>query len=374
MAGSRTDSRKAERMRTVRRRTTWTLAVMLAGVLGLPLLGYVDWSGIGGAASVAQEAPAQPPAEEAGFRGGENPRANYWGAVREGVEGTSTVRGVGMNTLIQNGGEIYRELRNGPLVTYGAGLMGLMLAGLIIFFLARGRVKLEEGRSGRKVPRFSELERYVHWSVAVLFIILALTGLALLYGRAVLIPLLGPEGFAATASLSKTTHNFLGPLFAIALVVMLVLFIRDNIPSRADGRWLARMGRRKGEKLGIGRFNLGEKGWYWLVTVAGLVVIVTGLIMDFTIFGQSRETLQVSQLLHSVGGILMITGALGHIYMGTIGMEGSWEGMAHGEVDVNWAREHHDGWYAEMERRGLTGGAPAGPEPGAEPRGAPGGS
>ncbi len=109
------------------------------------------------------------------------------------------------------------------------------------------------------------------------------------------------------------------------------------------------------------------------MTVAGLVVIVTGLIMDFTIFGQSRETLQVSQLLHAVGGILMITGALGHIYMGTIGMEGAWEGMARGEVDANWAREHHDGWYAELEREGGTGPAPGGAEPGAEPGRAPGG-
>lgn len=369
MAGSTTAHGKAQRVRQARRRTTWSLAVLVLAVLALPLLGYMDGARDGTAIGAESGTATKAPAAE-GFRGGENPRSNYWGAVRSGAEGTSTVRGVGMNTLIQNGGEIYREVRNGPLATYGAGLMGLMLAGLVLFYLIRGKTRLEAGRSGIKIPRFSDLERYVHWSVAVLFIVLALTGLGLLYGRAVLIPLLGAEGFAPTAYWAKTIHNLLGPLFGIALVVMIAIFLRDNFPDKADLRWLKTAGGRKGQKLGIGRFNLGEKGWFWLATVVGLVVVVTGVIMDFAIFGQSRFTMQVSQILHAVGSILMITGALGHIYMGTIGMEGSWEGMAHGEVDANWAREHHDGWFDERQS-GRAGEAPSGSSPEASAGGAP---
>ena len=301
------------------------------------------------------------------FRGGDNPRSHYWGAVREGVEGTTTVKGVGMTTLIQNSGEIYREIRNGPLATYGAGLMGLVLLGLVVFFLIRGPIRLKEGRSGAYVPRFTGYERTLHWVVAVLFILLAVTGLILLYGRAFLIPVLGPEGFSASASLSKSTHNFIGPVFVVALLLMLVHFFRDNLPKLPDFRAVLRA-RRGG--AGIGRFNLFEKGWYWLIAVAGLVVAVTGLILDFPLFDQTRFAMQLSQVLHAVGGVLLVAGALGHIYMGTIGMEGSLEGMTSGAVDANWAREHHDAWYADMEREGRVG--RAAPEPGSGPEQAPG--
>jgi len=210
------------------------------------------------------------------------------------------------------------------------------------------------------VPRFSELERYLHWSVAVLFIVLAITGLILLFGRASLIPVVGMQGFSATASVSKTLHNFLGPLFVIALVLMIAVFIRDNFPDRGDIGWIRQM-LGLTDNPGVGRFNLGEKGWFWMAAVAGLVVSITGLIMDFTIFGQTRFVLQVSQILHGIGALLMIIGSFGHIYMGTIGLEGSFEGMATGYVDENWAKEHHDAWYEEKVREGQVGVEPEGP-------------
>jgi len=361
MAGKRmrTEESGPPTARRRRRRIHLTVAGLFALILGLPLLGYV-----GPPTTGAQPAEEGPRAEQ-GFPGGDNPRSNYWGAVREGVEGTTTVEGVGMTTLIQNSGEIYREVRNGPLATYGAGLMGLMLVGLIGFYLIRGSIRLKEGRSGAEVPRFSGYERGLHWTVAVLFILLAVTGLILLYGRAFLIPVLGPGGFAASADLSKSTHNFLGPVFVVALVLMLIHFFRDNIPRLKDFRGLLRS-----RDKGIGRFNLFEKGWFWLILVAGLVVAVTGLILDFPLFDQSRFAMQLSQILHAVGGVLLITGALGHIYMGTVGMEGSLEGMTSGSVDANWAREHHDGWYDEMKQAGRVEPAAPSGEQGSEVPGA----
>lgn len=334
-------------------------AVALAAVLGIPVVGTLGAPSV--SAQPAGGGAQEPPAEE-GFRGGENPRSNYWGAVREGQSGTTTVKGTETGVLIQNYGEIYRQIRNGPLTTYGSWLMGLMVLALGGFYLIKGTIRIHEGRSGRLVPRFSELERYLHWSVAVLFIVLSVTGLILLFGRASLIPVVGMQGFSAMASLSKTVHNFLGPLFVIALVLMIAVFIRDNFPDRGDIGWIRQMLGRT-EKPEIGRFNLGEKGWFWMAAVAGLVVSITGLIMDFTIFGQTRFVLQVSQILHGIGALLMIVGSFGHIYMGTIGLEGSFEGMATGYVDENWAKEHHDAWYEEKVQEGQVGVEPEGPSP-----------
>lgn len=283
-----------------------------------------------------------------------NPRANYWRAVRDGDRGdTSSSGAYTTNVLIQNGGQNFRMLRNGPLVSYGAGLMALMLAAIIVFFAVRGRIRIEGGRSGERVPRFTMTDRILHWSVVILFLLLAITGLILMYGRAVLIPVFGLSAFSAIASASKFAHNLFGPLFVVALVVMIVKFIAGNLPARGDLKWLLRGGGMlRGRHASAGRYNTGEKFWFWVVTVMGLAVAVTGLIMDFPVFGQTRGVMQISQLLHGAAALIFITGALGHIYIGTLGMEGALEAMTQGSVDGNWARAHHDKWYEKMKQEG----------------------
>jgi formate dehydrogenase subunit gamma len=283
-----------------------------------------------------------------------NPRANFWRAVRDGDRGDTSSSGpYTTNVFIQNGGQNFRMLRNGPLVSYGAGLMALMLASIIVFFAVRGRVRIQGGRSGERVPRFTLTDRVLHWSVVVLFLLLAITGLILMYGRAVLIPVFGLSAFSAIASASKFAHNLFGPLFVVALVMMIVKFIAGNLPARGDLKWLLRGGGMlRGRHASAGRYNTGEKFWFWVVTVMGLAVAVTGLIMDFPVFGQTRGLMQISQLLHGAAALIFITGALGHIYIGTLGMEGALEAMTQGSVDGNWAREHHDKWYEKMKQEG----------------------
>jgi len=281
-----------------------------------------------------------------------NPRANFWRAVRDGDRGDTTSSGpYTTNTFIQNGGQNFRMLRNGPLVSYGAGLMALMLASIIVFFAVRGRIRVHGGRSGERVPRFTLTDRVLHWSVVVLFLLLAITGLILMYGRAMLIPVFGLSAFSAIASASKFAHNLFGPLFVVALVMMIVKFIAGNLPAKGDLKWLLRGGGMlRGRHASAGRYNTGEKLWFWVVTVMGLAVAVTGLIMDFPVFGQTRGLMQISQLLHGAAALIFITGALGHIYIGTLGMEGALEAMTQGSVDGNWAREHHDRWYEKMKQ------------------------
>ena len=338
---------QALRVRVARRRkiVAWFLVLTLLNALALPVISYVD----------AYFGEAQAQSEEEA-----NPRANFWRAVREGNTGYSAVTGPESNVLIQSAGESWRQMRNGPLVTYGGLLMAGMLAAILLFYLFRGRIRIEAGHSNMRVPRFTLTDRILHWFVVTLFMLLAITGLILLYGQAALIPVFGLEGFAAIAAASKDAHNLFGPIFVVALLVLILKFIRGNLPAKGDLGWFAKGGGLLGKHVSTGRYNAGEKLWFWVVTIAGLIVSVTGLVLDFPIFDQTRNLMQWSQLLHAGAALIFITGAFGHIYIGTLGMEGALDAMTKGHVDANWAKEHHDQWFEQMRQQGRL----VEPEPG----------
>jgi formate dehydrogenase subunit gamma len=302
-----------------------------------------------------------------------NPGADLWRAIRqrEGeVTGSSQVQGVDSGVLINTVGEAWRQFRLEILVPYGATGMGVMLAIIVLFYLVRGRIAIPGGRSGQKVPRFRVNERMTHWVTVIVFWLLALTGLMLLYGRFVLIPLLGPEGFAVTASAAKEIHNLFGPLFLVAIGVLFVIFVKDNLPEKEDLVWLAKGGGLfSGSHVSSGRFNAGEKIWFWIATLGGLAIGVSGLILDFPLFGQGRTVMSGAHVIHGSLALLVIVLSFAHIYIGTLGMEGSLESMTTGYVDANWAKSHHDRWYSRIRNAqgdtsgesGVPGGGVAGP-------------
>jgi formate dehydrogenase subunit gamma len=202
--------------------------------------------------------------------------------------------------------------------------------------------------------RWKAYERALHFSVAFLFIVLAITGLSLLFGRALLIPIVGKDAFAAYASLAKDVHNYLGPLFSVLLAVLIVLWMRHNIFKPEDWEWLKKWGGLFGDGAHphAGRMNGGEKIWFWLISTVGVAACASGLIMDFTNFQQGRETMQIANIIHAVLSIGWIAVALGHIYIGTLGTEGALEGMTTGYVSEEWAEQHHDLWLEEMKQGG----------------------
>ncbi|MDJ0957754.1 MAG: formate dehydrogenase subunit gamma [Arenicellales bacterium] len=316
----------------------WSVVTIMLGATLLPLTGYI-YVGVTSASAQATEES--------------NPRANYWRAVREGGAGYVASQGpYTTNTLIQNGGQNWRQIRNGPVSTYTPWLLAAVIGAILIFHLVRGRIKVTEPRSGRMVERWGMGERVLHWYTAILFIILAITGLSMLFGRTVLIPLLGPEGFAAWASVARLAHNYLGPFFAVGILIEIVWWIRHNIPNATDMKWFAQGG-------GIltnthppaGRMNGGEKLWFWIICTFGVAVVVTGIILDFPNFEQSRETMQLVNIIHTVAAMVWIAVAIGHIWIGTLGSEGSLEGMTTGRVSEEWARQHHDEWLEQVKSR-----------------------
>lgn len=278
-----------------------------------------------------------------------NPRSQMWRKVREGVIGYSAVTGPEAGRLIQSSGEIWRRIRNGSLARYGARAMIATFAAIALFYLIRGQVKLTNERSGNKLLRWSTFERFIHWYTALLFLILVVTGLSILYGRSLLIPLLGHESFAAWASWAKIIHNYIGPLFMAGLFTMIVIWLKDNLPDKYDLDWFKAFGGLVGNKHpSAGRMNAGEKAWFWLLFWCGFLISLTGLVLDFPVIEQQRFLLQVMHIVHLSCATLLIIGALGHIYIGTIGTEGALEGMITGEVDETWAKQHHDLWVEEM--------------------------
>ena len=323
----------------VRARLTRPLLALLAFVLIAPLVPY--------AAMYAERGNVP------------NPGTALWNEVRQRtgpIDADTQVRGVESNVLINQVGERWREFRSKMLVPAGAWLLLGTLAFLALFRTLRGTIPLEGGRSGQLVPRFSVNQRVVHWFAAILFVFLAVTGLVLLYGRFVLIPLLGPEGFSATAAAAKEGHNLFGPIFPFAVLAMLVLFARGNGFRWIDVKWFFKAGGLlKGHPASSGYYNGGQKSWFWMVLLFGIAISVSGLILDFGVFGQGREVMALAHVVHGGVAVVFIAASLGHIYIGTIGMEGAFESMSHGYVDANWAREHHDLWLAEMETAGMVG-------------------
>jgi len=293
--------------------------------------------------------------------------APVWREVRkEAQEHTTTVRGREAGVLVQSAGQTWRQIRNGPVTFYGGWLVVLVVLIIAGLYFAKGPIKLHERPTGRLIERFSTVEMVVHWSTAISFCILGLSGLIMLFGKYVVLPVIGYTLFAWLTALSKNLHNFIAPLFILSVVVMIVIWLRDNLPRAYDWQWFRKSWAffMRGEHIPSGRFNAGEKGWFWF-GIVGLSIVVSwsGVILLFPNFDQTRAAMQEAWIWHAVAALIYIAISLGHIYMGTIGVEGAYGNMRTGYTDETWAKEHHQMWLDEVKsgKAAAPGGAvPAG--------------
>lgn len=287
-----------------------------------------------------------------------NPGSELWREVRQrdlAVTGISQVKGVETGVLINSRGDQWARFRIENPVKYAPWLLTGVVLVILVFYVVRGKVGIEGGLSGSMVRRFSDYERIVHWMLAIVFLFLAVTGLILLLGRSLLIPLFGHQVFSLLASASKEGHNLFGPIFLVSLLMMLFSFVRRNIYEKGDLTWLLKGGGFIGNgHVSGGFFNMGEKTWYWIVILIGLVISISGMILVSPNFGQGRVVMELSHLVHVFGAIILIVVSIGHMYMGSFGTEGSAEGMKTGYVDINWAEAHHDRWAKACHENGQV--------------------
>ena len=324
--------------------------IVLAAGLALPFA----------AAAQGQDDTAKQQAERQITQPGNN--APVWRDVRSGDPAYTSIKGQETNVLIQptmrlpgqpslTGGEAWRLFRNGVITPIGGWLLAAVVVVIGAFYAWKGPVKVHGKPTGRLIERFTPLQRYVHWVVGISFAILGVTGVVILLGKYVLLPVIGHTLFAWLTSLSKNVHNFVGPIFVISLPVFIVLFAKDNLPKAYDLKWFKSAGGMFGGKhVPSGKFNGGEKVWFWSgVVVLSIVVCITGLILLFPNFDQVRAVMILANITHAIAAIGVVAMSLGHMYLGTIGVEGAYRAMRNGYVDESWAGEHHGLWYEDVK-------------------------
>ena len=325
----------------------------------------LSWLAVAGAQSPAVNATEAAQAKQQAAQQVAQPLNNQpvWKEVRSGEPQYTSLPGRETNVLIQPMGQTWRAARV-PVATVGGFVFVLTLLAIAALYVLRGPIKTSGAPTGRMIERFTLVERSVHWGVAITFVALAVTGLVVTFGKAVLLPIIGYTLFSWLATLSKTVHNFVGPVLVVLLPIMIVLFLRENLFRAHDFAWLKKAGGMlSGEHVPAGKANAGQKILFWVMVVAlGLTLCVTGLILDFPNFNQTRQTMQLANMVHLVAGIGATVLLAGHIYLGTIGMKGALDAMRTGYVDETWAKEHHLYWYNEV-KAGKGGGAHASPLP-----------
>lgn len=317
------------------------------------------------AAAPAQQSPVQEQQQRQVTQPGNN--APVWRQVREEAkEHYTSVQGRETGVLVQSWGDTWRRIRNGPVTFWGGWLVVAVVLAVAALYFTKGPVKVHDKPSGRLIHRFTPIEQVAHWCMAISFVVLGLSGLVMLFGKHVLLPVIGYTLFSWLSALAKNLHNFVGPFFIVATVIFVVLFIRDNLPRAYDLKWFAKSwayltGK---EHVSSGRFNAGEKVWFWGgVVVLSVIVSWSGLILLFPNFDQTRAVMQEAWIWHAVAALIYIGLSLGHIYLGTLGVEGAYQAMRTGYVDEVWAKEHHEIWYNEVKsgKAAAAGGAvPAG--------------
>jgi formate dehydrogenase subunit gamma len=323
---------------------------------------------------------------------GLNSDATLWGAVRQGDSFTVSIPDKKSATLMQSYGVEWERLRSdkGPLRSYGAMAMFGMLALLFVFYLMRGRIMIEHGTSGTLIERFKPVERFGHWLLAGSFILLALSGLNLLYGKDLLIPILGKETFATVTAAGKWVHNNVAWAFILGLIMVFVMWVVHNLPAMTDLNWIAKGGGlfAEGVHPPARKFNAGQKLIFWSVILLGASVSLSGVSLLFpyemplfaktfailnglgaeAVWGAPLATelsplqeMQYAQIWHSIVALAMVVIVIAHIYIGSMGMEGAFDAMGTGMVDRNWAEEHHDLWVEEEDAKARASGGAAMP-------------
>ncbi|KQI69543.1 formate dehydrogenase [Loktanella sp. 3ANDIMAR09] len=306
--------------------------------------------------------------------------SDQWRALRFDTADITTVNnGPAATTLIQDGGMVWLEARDGPLPFWGAVILLGSLALLVIFYVLRGKMRMDHPPTGRRVERFKAIERFGHWLLATSFIVLGVTGLLSLFGRKVFIPIFGHDSFAAVAAASKWVHDNISWAFMLALVMIFFMWVLNNIPDKTDLKWLAR----GGGMFGGGhppakKFNAGQKLIFWAVIVFGGTISLSGLSLLFpfelNLFAKTfgfindtgvlgwvglpalpadlapQEEMALAQIWHAAMALILTAIIFFHIYLGTVGMEGAFDAMGKGDVDEEWAREHHNLWLEQVRQ------------------------
>lgn len=206
-----------------------------------------------------------------------------------------------------------------------------------------------------EVARYNLFERVLHWEVAITFIALMLSGMALTYPR-----LAWLSGLFGGGQTMRAAHPWFGIAFTVGIVVMLGIWARGMLLDATDRTWFRRLRRyaRTGHVgLDIGRWNGGQKGYFWASLGLGVVLLVSGIPLWFP--SVAAGTVQEwARLIHQAAFLLMVGGFIIHVLLSAFLFPGTMSGMTSGRVTRAWAAWHHPRWFRETSNSGPNGQQP----------------
>ncbi|MCE8008459.1 formate dehydrogenase subunit gamma [Aestuariivita sp.] len=270
------------------------------------------------------------------------------------VQGRVTIPD-GLSTgVIKPGNKDWAATLGGPVrIVTILSVVGIV-AVLLLFYMVRGKIRIDAGPSTQRILRFNSFERFAHWLMAGSFIVLALTGLNLIFGRSIILPLFGENVFGTLSAWGKLAHNYMGFAFMLGLVLAFVSWVAHNIPNKLDLVWIKQGGGlfSKDVHPPAKKFNAGQKVIFWSVIGGGAALSFTGVMLLFPGLAGGEAGWQLYQVIHGVVAAILTAIVVAHIYIGSVGMEGAFDAMGSGEVDLNWAKEHHSLWVDEVQSSG----------------------
>lgn len=274
-----------------------------------------------------------------------------WEAVRRSnLPLYSQVDSADGGALIYTDGMAWLKFRSEQLMPYFGYALGGTLLAILAFWLLRRSIGIPGGESGKRIQRTIVYERVVHWTMTSAFVLLAVTGFMLLYGRTLLIPIMGIETYGLAAATNKTIHNWVGLIFPVTILLMFLQFVGRNLYARGDMTWLVKGGGIVTDAhQSAGYFNMGEKILFWLVMLFGALISISGLILYLPIIEFSRADMILTYKIHGIIAGAYVILIVGHVYLAVVGVKGTLSSMTDGTVDENWAKAHHDRWYKEIK-------------------------
>ena len=215
--------------------------------------------------------------------------------------------------------------------------------------VGNGRATNGEVGAGEGFERYTFADRIVHWAVALTFIALMLSGFALGYPRAAFL-----SGLFGGGQTMRFLHPWFGVVFTLGILWMLVSWAREMRMNDADREWVRRLKTYTGtghSGLDVGKYNAGQKGYYWFSVVLGLVLFVTGLPLWGSWLAGAAGLHHIARFLHHATFLLMVGGFIIHVYLSTVAFPGTLEAMTTGRVTRAWAAWHHPAWFRVQDRR-----------------------
>jgi len=236
--------------------------------------------------------------------------------------------------------------------------LGIIIAFPIIFALHYFVIGAKTfSHEGKKIYVFSVCMRTFHWIAALAFVILVPTGLVMVFGN-----FFGGGAFVRSC---KNLHAIATVIFALSVIPIIVMMIKDMFPAKDDIKWAMMMGgylSKKKREIPAGKFNAGQKVWFWIAIPGGFVMILTGAFMfflnyDLTFFSKlfsttQIELLRVSAMVHNIFGMLIVVMFFVHVYMSVFAIKGSLHSMIDGHKSEEEVALMHSSWYKKLKKRG----------------------